>query len=113
MSCTLSHSVLRSSLQHVLLIALTVCRADRMVSHSQSSTVAHRGVPAQSAEEVISRSGLDAAAVAGFLFENYAEYVDNCAIADASSAASSLSDAVYMIQRRSDGTCGVILLLHT
>jgi hypothetical protein len=67
-----------------------------------SQGAAPRGAPAQSAEEVVSRSGLDAAAVAGFLFENYAEYVDGSAMDDVASAAAALSDAMHMIQRRTD-----------
>ena len=58
----------------------------------------------------MARSGLDAATVAGFLFENYTVFVDDPAIDDAAAAAARFSDAMHMIRRSADAwgaACGL------
>ena len=61
------------------------------------------GAPADSPEDVAARSGLSAVVVAGFLFENYLDFIDSAAIEDAAAACGSFSDAMRMITNRPEG----------
>lgn len=68
--------------------------------------------PDMAPEEVVARSCLDAATVAGFLFENYPAFVDETAIEDAATAAAGFSDAMHMVRRSADAW-GVHLACHS
>lgn len=61
------------------------------------------GAPADSPEDVAARSGLSAAVVTGFLFENYLDFIDGDHIEDAAAACGEFSDAMRMITNRPEG----------
>jgi hypothetical protein len=66
------------------------------------------GAPSLAPEEVIARSGLNAATVTGFLFENYLDFIDADAIDDVATAAANFSDAIHIVHTQPGG----ILFVH-